>query len=88
MPPLQAGAPLERGPAAVDYGGAQVRQRIPLARQAVPALVQPDEHVLHDVFTGGNVADDERGQPHQFQVMRPEQPGQVVGWLCARSHAQ
>jgi len=88
LPPQQASAPAERGPAAVDHGGAPVRQRIPLARQVVPALVQPDEQVLHDVFTGGHVADDERGQPHQLQVMRTEQPGQVVGRLRARSHAQ
>lgn len=49
----------QRGPAAVQHADPQVRQRNRRVGQVVPAAVEAEERVLHDVFGGATVAHDD-----------------------------
>jgi len=78
--------PPQRRPAAVDYRGPQVRQRVGDG-EGLPALMQPDEDVLDDILAGGPVADDERGEPDQVRPVCPERGGEAIVAKRARFHA-
>jgi len=80
-------AAAQHGPAAVDHRAAQVRQRIIKIGEPVPAPVHPQEHVLHDVFGGWPVTEDERAQPDQLGPAAPEHLGEALRGRSARLHA-
>jgi hypothetical protein len=75
--PLGPAAPPDRRAAAVDHRRPQVRERVTRIGEHVPALVQPSEDVLDDVFPGGLVTDDERGQLDQSETVHPVRPGEA-----------
>jgi hypothetical protein len=76
VPPGSA-APLDRRAGAVDHRRPQVRERVTRIGEHIPALVQPSEDVLDDVFPGGLVTDDERGQLDQSGTVRPVRLGEA-----------
>ena len=75
--PLGSAAPLDRRAAAVDHRRPQVRERVTRIGEHVPALVQPGEDVLDDIFPGGLVTDDERGQLDQSGTVQPVRLGEA-----------
>src|SRR5580704_15460803 len=75
--PLGPPAPPDRRAAAVDHRRPQVRQRVTQIGEHVPALMHPDEDVLDDVFPGGLVTDDERGQLDQSGTVHPVRLGEA-----------
>jgi hypothetical protein len=80
-------AAAQHGPAAVDHRAAQVRQRIIQIGEPVPALVHPEEHILHDVLGGWPVTEDERAQPDQLGPAAPEHLVEALRGRSARLHA-
>jgi NADP-dependent 3-hydroxy acid dehydrogenase YdfG len=45
-----------------------------------------DEYVLHDVFRGAPVAEDERGYADEFAAVQPERLIEATAGICARLH--
>ncbi len=77
----------EHGPAAVEYRRPDVGEFLarsgPLGRP-----VQPGEHILDHVLRRRLIVHDQRGQPHELEVMAPEQVGEILflslPWLFSR----
>jgi hypothetical protein len=76
--------PPQRRAAAVDHRGAKVLLRI--AVHQVGALMHTDEYVLHDVFRGAPVAEDERGYADEFAAVQPEHLIEATARICAQLH--
>jgi hypothetical protein len=79
--------PYLRGAVVNGCRSAQVWQRIIQLVEPVPALVHPEEHVLHDVLGGLPVTKDERAQPDQLGPAAPEYLGEAIRGESARLHA-
>ena len=77
----------ERGPGLVDHRLAQVGQRLVRVAQPTPASVHGDERVLHHLFRGADVADEQHREPHQLPPVRGVQLLQrLVGGPGALGH--